>query len=242
METIWATLWIYRRALVRSAQLVSINWKVIFAPLAYGVIISFSLIFFSWLPIVGAIAIALIIDACISSGLYLTENILNTRKASLHDFARGFGVYLWEVVRIFFILWIPMMVARSVLLPLPNGWLFLLFIQMTLYIILNAVPELIYQSRASGLDLLAASYHFIAENWIEWLTPNLAIAAGGYFLWDLLDVVVSRLPSPLQFFVIASSLGLFLTYFMLFRGILFAELNGSTPRSRVYRYKMRDSV
>lgn len=242
METIQATLWIYRKALVRSAQLVSINWKVIFAPLAYGVILSVSFIIFARLPIVGGIAIALITDACISSGLYLTENILNTRKASLHDFTRGFSVYLWQIVLIFFILWIPMTVARSALLHLPNGWLFLLFIQLTLYIILNAVPELIYQSGASGLELLAASYHFITENWIEWLTPNLAIAAGWYLVWDLLDVIVIRLPSFLQFFVIASGIGLFLTYFMIFRGILFAELNGSTPRSRVYRYKMRDSV
>ena len=242
METIWATLWIYRTALVRSAQLLSVNWRVIFAPLAYGVILSVSFIFFAWLPIVGGIAIALITDACISSGLYLTENILDTRKATLHDFTRGFGVYLWDVVLIFFILWIPMMVARSVLIPVPNGYLFLLFIQLTLYIILNAVPELIYQSRTSGLDLLAASYHFITENWIEWLIPNLAIAVGGYFVWDLLDRVVLRLPSLVQFFVIASSVGLFLTYFMIFRGILFAELNGSTARSRAYRYKTRDSI
>jgi len=242
VETIWATLWIYRRALVRSAQLFSVNWRVIFAPLAYGVILSVSFIFFAWLPIVGGIAIALVIDACISSGLYLTENILNTRKATLHDFTRGFGVYLWEVVLIFFILWIPMMVAQNVLIPVPNGLLILLLIRITLYIVLNAVPELIYQSRTSGLELLAASCHFIAENWIEWLVPNLAIAVGWYLVWGLLDMMVIRLPSFLQFFVIASGIGLFLTYFMIFRGILFAELNGSTPRSRVYRYKMRDSV
>lgn len=241
METIRATLWIYGMAFRRSVELASINWRAAFAPLAYGVILSLSVLLFARLGIVGGIAMALTADACISSGLYLIENILNTRKASFHDFTRGFGVYLWKVVGIFFILWIPMMIARSVLIPLPNGWLFLVFIQFTLYIILNAVPELIYQSRTSGLELLAASCHFIAENWIEWLTPNFAIAAGGYLLWHVLDLIVLGLPSLLQSFIVASGLGLFLTYFMILRGILFAELNGSTPRSRVYRYKIRDS-
>jgi hypothetical protein len=34
-------------------------------------------------------------------------------------------------------------------------------------------------------------------------------------------------------------LGLCLTYFMTFRGFLFAQLYGTTRRSRIYRYKAR---
>ena len=78
METIRATLWIYRMAFRRSAELVSINWRVALAPLAYGVILSLSVILFARLGIIGGIAMALTADACISSGLYLIENILNT--------------------------------------------------------------------------------------------------------------------------------------------------------------------
>jgi len=51
----------------------------------------------------------------------------------------------------------------------PNGPLLYLGVQILLYVIFNAVPELIYQGRVSGLALLSASYQFIVENWIEWL-------------------------------------------------------------------------
>jgi hypothetical protein len=47
------------------------------------------------------------------------------------------------------------------------------------------------------------------------------------------------LPFFVQGFVIAFVFGLFLTYFMTFRGFLFAELHGTTRRSRAYRYKAR---
>ncbi len=241
MESVKATLWIYKITLLRSAQLVKINWWVGFAPMGYAIILSVAAFFLAPFGIIGGILQVLTLNGCMSSGLYLVENILKARKANFNDFIRGFSVYLWEVVRISFILWIPMMVAENILLPTPNGWLFLSFIQITLYIILNAVPELIYQSRVSGLDLLGASCHFIFENWIEWFTPILAISAAGYLLWRLLSVIVGGLPFFVSFFVIAFGFGLFLTYFMIFRGILFAELSGTTHRARIYRYKMRDS-
>lgn len=242
MEIIKATLWIYKTAFLRSAKLVAGNWVVSLAPLAYGIILSLVGFFVAPLGLIGGILIALASDACISSGLHLIENILNSRKASFNDFMRGFTIYLWEIVRISFILWIPMMMASAVLLRMPNGLLILLFIRIAVYIIFNAVPELIYQSRASGIELFGASYHFITENWIEWFTPNLAITAAGYALLRLLNLFTGGIPLFPQLFVTAFGLGLFLAYIMIFRGILFAELNGSTPRNRVYRYRMRDST
>ncbi|MEE9569624.1 MAG: hypothetical protein V3W37_09575, partial [Candidatus Binatia bacterium] len=182
----------------------------------------------------------LVSNACLSSGLNLIENIVKGRKAVLNDFFRGFTVYLWDIVMISFILWIPMRVASAVLYSMPEGPLILLFIQITLYIILNAVPELIYQSQASGLELLAASYTFIIENWPEWFTPNLVITVVGITLMRVLGPMVSGLPFAIQIFLMTSVLGLFLTYLMIFRGILFSELDGSNRRSRVYRYKLRD--
>ncbi|MFQ5850284.1 MAG: hypothetical protein ACE5JU_06805 [Candidatus Binatia bacterium] len=240
MEILKATLWIYRVALLRSAQLVAENWLVVLAPLAYGVILSVASVFFIPLGFMGGMLLVLTSNACMSSGLYLIENILKARKADFNDFIRGFTVYLWEIVRISFILWIPMMVASTVLYRIPNGPLILLFIQITLYVILNAVPELIYQSRVSGLELLAASYNFITENWPEWFTPNLFITVAGFSLVRVLSLIARALPVSVQIFALAFILGLFLTYLMIFRGILFSELNGSNRRGRVYRYKLRD--
>ena len=239
MEILKATLWIYRTALLRSGQLATGNWKVAFAPLGYSLILSVAGVIFIRLGILGGMLFVLTVDACMSSGLYLIEIILKKRKVNFNDFLWGFSAYLWEIVRISFILWIPMMVVESVLASIPNGHLFLLFIQITLYIILNAVPELIYQSRTSGLDLLAASYNFIIENWPEWFTPNLIITLAGIILFKLLILITGILPWPLQFFVVTFALGLFAAYLMILRTLLFSELDDSNRRSRVYRYKMR---
>jgi len=237
METIKATLWIYRIAFKRSAQLVRENWAVVFAPLAYIVFLSVAGIFLIPFGLVGGLLLLFASNACMSSGLHLLENILNSRKADFNDFLKGFTVYLWEIVRISFILWIPMMLVSSVLTPTPNGPIIIMFIQIAL-----AVPELIYQSRASGVELLVASYHFIIENWPEWFAPNIIITFAGWALMQALNPLASVLATPLHMFVIASLIGFFLTYLMIFRGLLFSELNGSNRRARIYRFKARDST
>ncbi len=241
METLKATLWIYRIAFKRSAQLVRENWAVVFAPFAYGVFLSVAGTFLLPLGLVGGMLLLLAGNACMSSGLYLVENILNSRKANVNDFFKGFTVYLWEIVRISFILWIPMMLVSSVLAQTPKGDIIYRFVQIALYIILNAVPELIYQSRASGVELLGASYHFIIENWPEWFTPNIIITFVGWAVTEALYPLTGVLSTPIQVFAIVSIIGLFLTYLMIFRGLLFSELNGSNRRARVYRYKARES-
>jgi len=240
METIKATLWIYRIALKRSAQLMRENWAVVFAPFAYSVFLSVASIYLIPLGMIGRLLLVLASSACMSSGLYLLENILNSRKADFKDFLNGFKVYLLDIVRIAFILWIPWMLASSVLDRVPDGLLLLLFIALTLCIIMNAVPELIYQSRASGLEVLVASYHFTVENWIEWLAPNLPITVTFIFMF-ILDPITLILLFPMGIFILLV-FGVLLSYLMIFRGLLFSELNGSNRRGRIYRYKARDST
>jgi hypothetical protein len=55
------------------------------------------------------------------------------------------------------------------------------------------------------------------------------------------DEVTASLPWFVDFFFISAAFGLFLTLLMIYRGLLFAELNGSTRRSRVFRYRARSS-
>lgn len=240
MDTLKATLWVYRIACKRSAELVRENWAVVFAPFAYSVFLSVAAVFLLPFAVVGWMLFLLAVDACLSSALHLIENIVNSRKANVNDFFKGFTVYLWEIVRISFILWIPMMVVRSVLAETPNGAVIYLFIQMALYIILNVVPELMYQSRASGIEILGASYQFIIENWPEWFAPNILIMLIGWGVMRILDPLATTFSTPVYVFVMVSFVGLFLTYLMIFRGLLFSELNGSNRRSRVYRHKANE--
>jgi len=132
-----------------------------------------------------------------------------------------------------------MRVAAMALATVPNGALIYFLITLVLYIVLNPVPEFIYQTRTTGLELISASYNFIVENWLEWLLPNILLAVVGYFLLAWFEPLLFGLPGFLYFFIYAFVVGLGLTYFMTFRGFLFAELHGTTRRSRAYRYKAR---
>jgi len=239
MDLVKATLWIYRYALRQSLGLFKKNWRVIFAPLAYGTVLWMGGALLTPFGMIGGLLLVLAGDACMSSGLHLIENIVKTGKASFQDGIRGFGVHLWEIVQISFILWVPLMLLSRTLESTPNGPLLLLFIQLLIYIFLNALPELMYQSRAQGIELLPASGRFILENWLEWLTPNLVILAAGYLLVVGFLTIVQPLPSPVVTFLALSVSGGALMVLMIFRGILFAELDGTTRRSRVYRYKTK---
>ena len=241
MEQIKAIFWIYKTCLIRTVELARGNLGIIFAPIAYGVLLSVAAMLVAPLGIIGGIAMGVVLAACASSGLYLIENVVRMGKASLQDFARGFSVYIWDILTIAFIFWIPMRLLAQFAYTTPNGPLLYLGVQILLYVIFNAVPELIYQGRVSGLALLSASYQFIVENWIEWLLPNLLVGVAGYLLRNLVYQVVTPLPFFLQYFLVEAAFGLFLTFLMIFRGLLFAELNGTTRRSRIYRYKARSS-
>jgi hypothetical protein len=191
--------------------------------------------------IIGGFVMGLVLAACASSGLYLIENVVRMGKATLQDFVKGFSVYLWDILTIAFIFWIPMRLLAQFAVTTPEGAVIYLGVQILLYIIFNPVPELIYQSRVSGLALLSASYQFIVENWLEWLFPNLLVAVAGYLLRFWIYGLVVPLPFFLQYFFLEAAFGLFLTFLMIFRGLLFTELNGTTRRSRAYRYRARSS-
>jgi hypothetical protein len=237
MEIFRMTLWMYATALKRAWSCVRKNLIVSLAPLAYGLVLSAAAMIALPLGYLGGFVLGLASQACISSGLFLVKNMIDTGKTDFNDFMRGFTFYIWELITIAFILWIPMRLAGMALATVPNGILIYVCIQIALYILLNPVPEFIYQSRVTGIELISASYNFIVENWIEWLIPNIVLAIVGYTLLQLFVSSLAGLPPFVEFFLSSFGLGLFITYMMTFRGFLFAELHGTTRRSRVYRYK-----
>jgi len=239
MKILQVTLWMYATALERSWQAVRKNWVVSFAPVVFGIILAVVGSVVAPLGIIGGFIYSLVSAACASSGLYLIKNLVDSGKANFNDFLNGFTVYIWDVITILFIVGIPMRLAAMSLASVANGALLYFLLRLGLYILLNAVPELIYQSRTSGLELIGASYNFIVENWLEWLIPNILFAVAGYFLLDMFGSLIYGLPLYLELFLYALFLGLGLAYFMTFRGFLFSELYGTTRRSRLYRYNAR---
>lgn len=239
MKILQVTLWLYTTALSKSWDCVRKNWVVSFAPVAYGIILTLAGVVAGPLGIVGGLVYSLVSSACASSGLYLVKNMVESGKTNVNDFLNGFLVYLGDLITFFFILWLPMWAAANGLGGVPNGWLIYLLLRLGLFVLLNAVPEMIYQGRAAGLELIGASYSFIVENWVEWLVPNLILFAAGYFFLDYFASLLFDLPVFVQLFVSALVLGLLLAYFMTFRGFLFSQLHGTTRRTRIYRYDAR---
>ena len=237
MQILRVTLWMYGVALKRSWECVRKNWVVSFAPVAYGVILAIIASIVGPLGLIGGLLFSLAAQACVSSALFLVKNLVDSNKASFNDFLNGFTVYLWELLGIAFILWIPLRVLAMGLASAPNGALLYFLIKLALYILLNPVPEFIYQTRASALELISASYNFIVENWIEWLIPNILLFAAGYVVLQFVEPIIFALPGFIALFFYALIAGLGLTYFMTFRGFLFAQLHGTTRRSRLYRYR-----
>lgn len=239
MTILQATLWLYATALRRSSESLLKNWVVSLAPWAYAALLSAIAFVVAPLGIIGGLVLGVATQACISSGLYLVKNIVESGRADIKDFTSGFTVYLWELLGIAFIIWIPMRILGMGLAAAPNGALIFALIQIALYVLLNPLPELVYQTRTSGIALISESYNFIVENWLEWFLPNVVLTLAGYFILQIFAAITTGMPGAVQLFITAVAIGLYISYLMIFRGFLFAELYGSTRRSRAYRYKAR---
>lgn len=233
LESIVVTLAIYRRAFARGAVLAAKNWPVLLSVFAYSAILSVGAYAAVFLGMVGGFLLSLLTSACVGSFLYLVETIVRTNKVTWEDFTRSFSVYLWDVVGVFFALWLFWFVARPLIEQAPQGPVVVLAINLVLFVLFNAVPELIYLGHHSLMGLLSSSYQFVAGNWIEWFPPNLVLFAGLFLLWQapIGDGLVPQL-------VRSALMALFLYFAMVVRGLLFIELDGSTRRARIFRHRM----
>ena len=230
MEFVLVTLHLYRRVFARAAELAARNWTVLGSVFVYAIV---SVVAANTAGLFGPLAgifSGLVWAACASSFLYLVEMIVRTSRANLDDFRRSFGAYLWDVVGVTFLLWIFFRLAEPAIVQLPQGPLILLCTRFLLFVLLNAVPELIYLGHYSSLQLLSESYAFIATNWIEWFPANFAAAT------IVLAVAAVPAAGPAAY-AKAAVLGLLVYFLMVMRGLLFLELRGSTYRSRLFKHR-----
>lgn len=232
MEWFAVTLGIYRNVFTRAAALAVNNWPVLGSVFVYSAIMTLTAEVAGFTGILGGFLISLVWAACAGSFLYLVEMIVRTSRVTLSDFRRSFGVYLWDVVGVTFVFWIFFQIVRPALLQLPEGYPILLFLDIAIFVLFNAVPELIYMGHYGSLALLTESYSFIGANWIEWFPANLIVAA------VLFGVASLPVHGP-GVYVKAALLGLLLYFAMVMRGLLFIELHGSTHRGRAFKHRMR---
>jgi hypothetical protein len=230
VEWLTVTLAIYRRAARRAGELALRNWPVLGTVFAYEAIWILSMLIAVPFGIVGGLFLGLVYAACVSSFLAMVEAMVRTSKVTWGDFQSSFGAYLWDVMGVYFVLWI-FSIVQPMILAAPQGTLIIFFIWILAFVFFNAVPELIYVGHHSAFELFAESYRFISDNWIEWFPPNgfLFFAAVGLF----------GLPVGNTALLVAKSaaIALFIYFAMVMRGLLFLELYRSSRRARAFRYR-----
>lgn len=238
MSGLAATVKMYQRVASRAGPLAVRNWPVLLSLFAYAAIMTaatFVLAMFAGLGagvmVLAGFALSIVSAACAASFLYLVEMIVRTNRVTFADFQRSFGVYLWDVLGVAFVLWILSRFLVPALASLPQATLLISALYVIILVFGNAVPELIYLGHHSTLALLEESYRFVGENWIEWFPPNLLLVA---VLIALNLPTLSGAASIAQLALTA----LFVYFAMVFRGLLFLELYGSSRRGRMFRYRM----
>jgi hypothetical protein len=230
VEWFAVTFALYKQVFSRAISLALKNWPVMGSVLVYSLAMSVASVLAIPLGFAGGLVVTLVWSACVSSFLYLVEMMIRTSKVSWNDFRRSFGAYLWDVVGVMFLFWIFSMFAGPVLSTIPQGGLILLCIELAVFILFNAVPELIYLGHNSSLALLAESYSFISANWIEWFPATIVAGVAVY--------LAMTLPLGSELFYLKYALTGLVAYFaMVMRGLLFMELAGSSRRARAFRYR-----
>lgn len=172
--------------------------------------------------------------AAFSAYLYFTGEVVARSNTSLKELRKSFGVYFWSVVGLRFVLWILDLALSSVLAQNPQKAAVLTAVALVELIALNAAPETIYiKGTRSGVDTILASFQFLQEHWIEWFLPNGLMIGAAYLVATRLTFVFPVLGA----LGLALASGLLFHLAMVFRGLLFVALDGSTHRQRMYRYR-----
>ena len=222
------------------------NWPIVFTGFVYVTlnilaIIIINTLFRGVLSLLAGVIFAIISSSLISNYLYLLSNIINSNRITFQNFKDGFTYYLWEIYGVFFLIWLASYLLSAVSNLLGNQLDFLInILKILALIMLNALPETIYQKNYSAQESILYAFNFIKENWINWLLPNIIFFAILYYLTDTiyteLFTIYVGLPGGINIesiirYIIAQSI---FSFMMIYRGYLFRLLSTSTRRKRMF--------
>lgn len=233
MGMITATLQLYLESLRKMVRVSVPNWKVVFASWAYMGILTVAGFIVAPLGMLGGMVMALVLAAIVGSYIYLVEMVVRTSRLTLDDFKRSFQVYFWDVVNVMFLLWLIQLAAGIFAKASGQTAAVLAIVSVAVFVLFNAVPELIYQGRVGSVALFAASMRFIQENWIEWFIPNFVFGAVVYGTYLLVPLGSGPFDPAVLLIDLVRAFLIFTM--MVFRGFLFEGLNSGSRRARMFR-------
>jgi len=239
------TIQLYQQTVNETWKKLQPNWWVAFLPFVYGVVFIVAGIIAAPLGILGGFLLGFVLALCTSSYLYFIAGVVDGNRMTPADLSESWRSYLNPVMTILFFFFV-VQYTLAVLLPKTSGGVLVnLLINLALLIALNPIPEIIYQGRSDGFDMLQESVDFIRENSVEWFTPLLVLVLVSFlvplpFASLVLQSGTLMFPSFTLFgsltgFLWAALSALLFYVLMVFRGLLFRALSGSTRRQRLYR-------
>lgn len=243
----------------RAARRAATSWPVALSLVVYAVIIFFAGYLVLDFGIVGGFIMGFVIAACWSSYLELLSQAVDGARfrVTWEEFKGTFLKRFWDVISVMFALWILSLLTMPLMMGSHAVQLSAIF-GFAIAFFFNAVPELLYQGSSRSFALLVESVRFVTEHPVQWFAPNVVFA--GLALWASGGLDVSHpaafliafgntFSSPAGVAAIFSRLPLWalpiellvLHFVMIFRGILFHELQagGGSARLRAFRRKMR---
>jgi hypothetical protein len=247
---VMATLRLYQQAARETGEKVGRAWWVGLLPLLYGPVFFLAAILVAPLGLIGGLILGLVLALCASSYLYFIAGVVNGNRMSLRDLGESWRPFFVSVITILFFLSIVQYALALLLPPVAGAQVFRMLINLVLLIILNPIPEIIYQGRSEGLNMLQESVEFLRHSGVEWFLPLLALAAFATFFFPLpvlmMPLQIGRLnfptlgggglfPDSPAGLVWSAMSGFILFALMVFRGLLFRALASGTRRQRVFR-------
>jgi hypothetical protein len=231
--------------LKKTTENVKENPQVLFLGFAYvivGIGVSFLMNYLLSGPIgiFGGIIMAILQSALVSSYLFVLGNVIVYNRFRWEDARYGLTHYLWKVYGIFFIFYISNMVL-NLLAGIIGTIIYTIYwvLPLIILLLLNPLPEAIYIKDRDPLDTIIYTFGFMKENWLNWLIPNIAfmfliyVFTSGIFSSEILGSG----SGGIVWFIMLIASGVVISVGMLYRGHLFALLNGSTRRKRQFMRK-----
>ncbi len=245
-------LLVNKSTLKKTSRLFLSNWIIVFTGFVYTLLNIALLIvmnIFFRIPIIrffSGIVSFIATSAMISNYLYLLNQIIRYGRVTLQDFKEGFIVYLWKVYGVLFIGWAAGFLFDRIIAPviysinLSLAGTISFIVSFLVLILMNALPESIYQKHYSSWETVTYAFDFVKENWIEWFVPNVIML--GLFYLVTGNVIKDVFAISSGYFFSFSLKGILLyvigqimfSFIMIYRGILFDILSTSTRRKRAF--------
>lgn len=265
MELVRATIRLYQNALKGAVRSFLQSWVLVIAMILFAVLLALVTTVALRLGMLGGFLLGFANAFVVGWTLSLLEQaIKGTRRLWWPDIWGSAGNYFWDVITIGFIIWVPLQVLELGMQTNPYGPAIVSAVFLLLFILLNPIPEVLYQGRhTSSLDAFKESYEFVMENWVEWFLPMAIVLAplgltfffsisgqGGRLIgldfFQLLQIPAAVLSMWFQYLGVPSAMITLLSFvftpvatvfIMLFRGHLYAALSGTSRRQRLFQMK-----